>query len=206
MTSLELLSRDPETGACRWKLHVPPLEASILVQLPERLEELLRSPKENKRIIERLFPRSYEDPDEERENRRLLGESLFDARKAMLADVRTLLDDGKVDGDALELELDGEHVDLWLRFLNDARLVVATDLGIEKNVGADKVDWSHPRAPQYALLEYLGAVEALVLDAMAHADGHDNRFGYGDEVDDDDLSFDDPCDGDEDDDSVDDDA
>lgn len=186
MTSLELLSRDPKTGACRWKLHVPPLEASILVQLPERLEELLRSPDANRRIIERLFPRSYEDPDEERENRRLLGESLFDARREMLSDVRDLLDGGKSDGDALDIELDAEHVDLWLRFLNDARLVVATDLGIERNVGSAKVDWSHPRAPQYALLEYLGAVEALILDALAHADGHDNRFGYDGRDDDDD--------------------
>ncbi len=206
MTSLKLVSRDDETGACHWRLHVPPLEASILDQLPQRLEDLLRSPQENRRIIDRLFPRSYEDPEEERENRRLLGESLFDARKVMLGEVRAMLAAAKREGEALDLDLDGPHVDLWLRFLNDARLVVATDLGIEKNIGSSKVDWSHPRAPQYALLEYLGAVEALILDAMAHADGFDDRFECDlddDDIDDDDDDIDD-VDGIENDDSFDD--
>lgn len=170
MTRIELLQRDPKTGCCRWRIRVPALEASILLGLPDRLEHLLTCPDQNRAIIDRLFPKSYEDAKQEVEHRRLLGESLFESRREMVDQVRRLLTGGTEPDGGLVLEMGPAEVDLWLRFVNDARLVLATELGIEQNLSQSGFDWGDPEAPKYALLEYLGAVEALVLDAMQHAE------------------------------------
>ena len=54
--------------------------------------------------------------------------------------------------------------------MNDVRLVIATDLGIRENIGDDDVvDPGNPDAPKYALLEYLGGVEAILVEAVSRA-------------------------------------
>ena len=57
-------------AACRWTLHLPKLEASVVDALPDKLEQLLGDPDNNRSVIDRLFPPSYTDPEEQRANRR----------------------------------------------------------------------------------------------------------------------------------------
>jgi hypothetical protein len=150
----------------RWSLELPAVEAAVLLSLPDRLEAVLADPDGNRRIVDRLFPASYSDADEERENRRLLGGSLLDARREMLADVRGALAGGRRRRRGLVLELAPGGIDLLLRFINDIRLLLATDLGIEQNLGELTIDPGHPEAPKYTLLVYLGGLEGLLVDAV----------------------------------------
>jgi len=170
MTRLRYEGKDARTGEDRWTLHFVELEANILSSLPAQLEALLTNPESNQRVVDRLFPASYEDPEEEALNRKLLGDSLMAERREMIAAITEQLEGAKTTDDGTELALDRASVDLWLRFMNDVRLVIATDLDIRENIGDDDVvDPGNPDAPKYALLEYLGGVEAILVEAVSRA-------------------------------------
>lgn len=155
-----------EGRARRWILHLPPLEAKLVAGLPEQLSDLLNTPGGNRRVIDRLFPPTYADAREEAEHRQLLGDSLLEARRELLAAVRAQLASAARDRSGTKLEFDEAGLDLWLRFLNDIRLVLATDLGIEKNLSETKVPRGHPDAARHSLLVYLTGLEAALVDSL----------------------------------------
>jgi len=159
--------------AGRWILELPPLEASLVAKLPERLAAVLRDPDGNRRIVDRLFPASYSDPAEQREHRRLLGSSLLQDRQQMLADVRAALAAASRGSQGLQLMLDASSLDLLLRFVNDVRLLLATELGIDRNLDQIQVAPTDSDAPKYTLLVYLGGLEALLVDAVSGGEGGD---------------------------------
>ena len=156
-----------DDGHDRWTLELAEVEANIISSLPDQLEALLTHPDSNRRVIDRLFPVSYDDPEEESLNRQLLGQSLLDERKETLRLVREALADATRGDDGLAMTLDRGTMDVWLRFLNDVRLVIATDLGVEENIDEDSApDPDHPDAPKYALMDYLGGMEAMLVEAL----------------------------------------
>lgn len=173
MTRLMSKGRDPDSGKRRWSLHLLEVEAAILRGLPEQLRALLANPDANRAVVDRLFPVSYADPGEERDNRRLLGQGLLEERKQLLELMEAELaraepedsPGGEPDkGDrGVVLELDGAQLDLWLRFVNDVRLVLATDLGVT----ADDPEPGDepPEDPKRALFEYLGGLESILVEA-----------------------------------------
>jgi hypothetical protein len=168
LTRLEALGPDPKTGCYRWLLRLGPGEAAVVRELPDRFERVLADPDCNRAVIERLFPSSYDDPEQEHEHRRLLGASLLEERRELLAAVRGRLaasGQGLVD---MKVELNEVDLDIWLRFVNDMRLILATDLGVEENMEAS-IDWTDPQADKYALLEYLGGLEMLFLEGLARS-------------------------------------
>ncbi|GJM20988.1 MAG: hypothetical protein DHS20C15_09030 [Planctomycetota bacterium] len=187
MTRLESKGKHPDTGQRLWKLHLLKVEAAILRGLPEQLRQLLANPDNNRPVVDRLFPVSYADPEEERENRRLLGQGLLEERQHLLdlmdaemlraepsesqTDSGDQADQGdqadKGDQAGVALELDAAQLDLWLRFVNDVRLVLATDLGMDSaDSGPDSTaDPQPPEDPKRALLEYLGGLESILVEA-----------------------------------------
>jgi Domain of unknown function (DUF2017) len=156
-------------GARRWTLQLPPLEARLIAGLPDKLQALLTNPGQNRRVVDRLFPPGYRDESEAAEHRHLLGETLLDARREMLTAVRALLAAGKASPQGLQLALDEPAVDALLRCVNDARLIIATDLDIRSNLGDVQVPPGHPDAARYSLLVYLGGLEQLLLEAVSEA-------------------------------------
>lgn len=148
-----------EGAARRFTLHLPPAEARVVAGLPRQLEELLAHPERNRRVIERLFPASYSDAAEQAEHRRLLGQSLLEARRELLADARRRLEGARRGPRGLDLTLDAAGLDGFLRFVNDVRLVLATDLGLDRNLSEVQVRPGDPDAPRWSLLVYLGALE-----------------------------------------------
>ena len=166
MTRLRSEAPDPTSGEPRWTLVLGGVEASVVRSLPERLERLLGDPSANAAIIGRLFPASYDDPHEERAARQLLGESLLAERRELLASVREGLGRGKVRNGGLSLPLGPADMDLWMRFVNDLRLMLATELGVEANLDAAPSSLAGPDGPRWALLEYLGGFQALLLTAL----------------------------------------
>jgi hypothetical protein len=165
MARIEALAPGPG-GTRRWTLHLPPAEAALLAALPEQLGKLLAHPDENRRIIDRLFPASYADAAQEREHRALLGASLLESRRELVAAVRGFLATGQRTARGLRLTLAEGSADLLLRFLNDMRLVLATELGVEENLGKLTVAPGDPDAPRYALLVYLGGLESILVEAL----------------------------------------
>lgn len=169
VTRLRHDGKDKVTGEDAWTLNFIEVESNILAGLPDQLEALLANPNANRRVVDRLFPTSYDDPEEEALNRKLLGDSLLAARQEMITEIRDQLSGGRATDEGLELRLDRASIDLWLRFMNDVRLIIATDLGIERNISDEdeEVDAASPEAPKYALLEYLGGVEAILVEAVS---------------------------------------
>ncbi len=167
MTRLRPDGTDAATGDPCWQLVLGRIEAQIVSDLPDRLESVLTDPDLNGAVIDRLFPACYTDEAEERENRQLLGDALLDQRREMLDEVRHALGAARCTDEGSEVRIPRRQLDVWMRFVNDARMILATDLGIVENMDAGGIEWTDPRAPQFALLEYLGGLEMLLLSALA---------------------------------------
>ena len=81
---------------------------------------------------------------------------------------KALLKGGARDDKGLHLDLDDLEMDLVLRFANDVRMVLATDLGIERNLDDEPpVPLDHADSAKWALMEYLGGLEAMLVDALS---------------------------------------
>ena len=168
MTRLERLQTAAGQASGRWRLHLLPLETSIIEGLPTQLAALLGDPASNRRVIERLFPPSARSRKDEAEDRAMLGSSLVDSRRELLDAFNVLLRGANRHEKGLHLDLDNLEMDLVLRFANDVRMVLATDLGIEKNLDDElPVPLGHADSAKWALLEYLGGLEALLIDALS---------------------------------------
>jgi hypothetical protein len=174
VSRLTATGRDPATGERTWELKLTRVEAAILRSLPGRLEQVLGDPNHNRAVIDRLFPQSYEDPEEERENRLLLGASLLAERREAMNLVRTRLEPT---AKRKPIRLGDGELDQWLRFINDARLWLAVDLGIEENLDDVTRDWESEAGKMFALLEYLGAFEMQLVTALRDADSDEHRAG-----------------------------
>lgn len=168
MTRLECITSHGASVRPRWMLHLLPIETTIIEGLPEQVEALLTDPASNRRVIDRLFPPSPDALDDEEVDRAMLGSCLLDSRKDLLAGFKSLVAGADRDQEGMHLELEAGGMDLVLRFANDVRMILATDLGVEQNLGEETVvPVGHPDAPKWALLEYLGGLEALLLEALS---------------------------------------
>ncbi len=168
MTRLERIGPPAGQAPGSWRLHLLPLETSIIEGLPSQLTALLGDPASNRRVIERLFPPSGQSREDEAADRAMLGSSLLDSRRELLTEFMALLKGASRDDKGLHLDLDNLEMDLVLRFANDVRMVLATDLGIERNLDDEPpVPSDHADAAKWALLEYLGGLEAMLVDALS---------------------------------------
>ncbi len=130
----------------RWILHLPPLEAKLVASLPDQLSELLNSPGGNPARDRpavpaglRRRPRGGRAPPAPRRRAARAAPVNCSPPCARCSPRR------RATGRGVRLEFDEAGLDLWLRFVNDIRLVLATDLGIEKNLSEVKVP---PRPPR----------------------------------------------------------
>ena len=140
-------------------------EASLLRSLPRRLKKLLESPDFADRIVQRLFPPAYSDPEKDAEHRRLLGNDLRAHKMRAVAIFEATIQRWRVHGHRVDVTIRAEEFEYWLGFINDMRLVLGADLGIEDEGWGTNFDPSHPRAEDFALLHYLSWLEEEVLHA-----------------------------------------
>lgn len=105
--------------------------------------------------LARLLPDAYRDDAEASSEYRRLTESALVSRK--IAAARTLRDDlgtGVV-------QLDEDSAQVWLRAINDLRLIIASRLGIEQDDDEGEGD-----EVMQDVYRWLGGVQASLLDAM----------------------------------------
>lgn len=130
-------------------------------------------------VLQRLLPDAYrDDSGEAAEFRRFTERSLTSAKVAnaetVLATLKDAgLDEASFDEDAedqepLEVELDAEAVQAWLRTLTDVRLSLAVRLGIESDEDAMLLHQSEDEAVRAMteLYDWLGYVQETLVTAL----------------------------------------
>ena len=130
-------------------------ERALLRSLPGQLRELLDT---DDPAISRLFPPAYsEDPDRESEYQRLMKDELLGRRLEALALLEETLD-ARV--------LAEEQLLVWMRVINDFRLVLGTMLDVGEDDDPTDIDTDDPQAPVRAAYWYLGGLLQAILEAL----------------------------------------
>ena len=142
-------------------------EAGLLRNLLDEMGTLLEVRIEADPVTHRLFPRAYEDPDQESAYRELVGDELIDDKQRAVRAARSALgDDGGV-----SLELEADDVATWLRLLTDLRLAIGTRLEVDEARMSSKVDAGDPDAPALSVLHWLGWLQESLIERAIPAGG-----------------------------------
>jgi len=132
-------------------------ERSLLAGLVAELRALLDGAPGDP-SLRRLFPPAYDDDDDERAYRDLMGGELLDGRRAALELITDTVDRDR---------LTAEEADTWLRALNDLRLVLGTRLDVQEDTFATEPDLSDPRGHALAVYAYLSWIQEQLISALS---------------------------------------
>ena len=138
-------------------------ETGILRELAKEMRLLLEAdiPQQDD-VLQRLFPRAYEEEDDQRNYEELIGNELRDVKREALRKVEEALGSSG----ALDTELPASDVDEWLRFLNDVRLAIGTRLDVDETKMEKEFDPNDPEAPALSVLHWLGWLQGTMLEAL----------------------------------------
>lgn len=127
-------------------------------------------------VLRRLLPDGYTDDEEGSADFRRFTERTLSSAKVQNAEVvmasltQAGLDLDEPDGspDQIEVELDDEQVQAWLRSLTDVRLSLAVRLGIESDEDAEAVSHSDDEATAAMadIYDWLGFVQESLVMAL----------------------------------------
>ena len=148
-------------------LTIEPVEAQVLLELPARLRGLLESPDFTNRVVRRLFPPTHTDPRLEAEHRRLLGDDLIHRKLEALSVFEKSLERRKMGRAHVEVTIEENQFDFWLAFVNDMRILIATELDIVDDSWERGFDPDDPRASELALLHYLTWLEGVLIEVAS---------------------------------------
>lgn len=147
-------------------------EADLIEGLPEQLLALYEGERTDP-ARQRLFPRAYLDPTEEEAETQweeLVHPDLLAGRLAALERLRGSLAGAEpARRDRIVVHIQPDDVNAWLSVLNDARLALASRLGVSEDTDLMELDPSDPESAgkaAYAWLTYLQGelVETLLGD------------------------------------------
>ncbi|HZA20358.1 MAG TPA: DUF2017 family protein [Actinomycetota bacterium] len=138
-------------------------EAELLRELCKEMRTLLEAdiPRVDP-VVARLFPDAYEEEDDTRAYRELVGDDL---RMHKLGALRRV-EEGLGGGGATDLVLEGPAVDSWLTFLTDARLAIGTRLDVTEETMDTEREEDDPDAPAYSVLHYLGWLQEITIRGL----------------------------------------
>jgi hypothetical protein len=143
------------------RLNLEPIEAQILSQLLDELDELVDTMSPEDESTQRLFPSGHRDDDEAAQQFRELTESgLRELRRVRYGVIRAAL---PLEGGTVEITEDDRTS--WLTTLNDLRLALGTRLGVSED--EPELDPAGEQAPAWSLYYWLtGLQDSLVRAAM----------------------------------------
>jgi len=130
---------EPNSDGKGITLHLNSMERHILLELPYRLETFLHLPDHATNVANRLFPRTYSEDEVEADYRKYAVEEIQNKKLADLQHARedlSALSHGATEEDSFseqELVLCDAGIARWIGFLNDMRLMLGTELGIEED-------------------------------------------------------------------------
>jgi hypothetical protein len=132
-------------------------DRSLLAGLVDELRALLDGAPGDP-SLRRLFPPAYDEEDDERAYRELMGGELLDGRRAALELVAETVDRDR---------LSAEEAETWLRALNDLRLVLGTRLDVQEDTFAEELRPDDLRAPALAVYAYLSWIQEQLVEALS---------------------------------------
>jgi hypothetical protein len=121
-------------------------------------------------IRDRLFPRAYVDPTEDRAEtdfQSVVHEDLVRAKSDAVAALLVKLGEPTGRRDRLTLELDRAGVEQWVGALNDVRLTIGVVLGVTEDDGDDDdLAPDDPRAAGMATYHWLTWVQGTLVEVL----------------------------------------
>jgi len=149
--------RIKRTRSGQFELKLSADEREVLRGLPTQMRDALQLGK-NDPAVARLNPQACLDDEEvDAEFHRLMDEDLNDGRLAALAVFDNTVDSAR---------LDEEEAMAWLRAVNDVRLLLGTRLDVSEDPAQRKVSPDDPRAPGFALYDYLSLLTQELVEAL----------------------------------------
>jgi hypothetical protein len=149
-------SRMQRTKSGEIRLRLPEEEQVLLREIAASTRELLVDGDDP--ALRRLFPPAYDDPDLDEEYRELTRRQLAAGREQALDHLEATVDrDVLLPNDA----------DLWLRALNDVRLVLGTRLDVTEDLDWNGLSPQDPRAPELALYAYVSWIQEQLVEASS---------------------------------------
>lgn len=119
-------------------------------------------------VMARLYPDAYADPADAAEFRRLASGDIAFARMQsmtrMVVDLESAMPT-EADSDVVQLEVDAEGADAWLRALGEVRLVLHVRTGQDKAELPDDVT-DDDIAQLRDVIEWVGFVQGTLLQAL----------------------------------------
>ncbi len=118
-------------------------------------------------VRDRLFPRAYVDPTEDRAERdfqSVVHEDLVRAKAHAIEALVQGLDTGRDRRGRLDVALSDKDVELWVGALNDVRLALGVTLGVTEDrdeVGADDL-----QASGFGLYDWLTYLQGTLVDVL----------------------------------------
>jgi hypothetical protein len=140
----------------RYRLRIDDTARTVLQDLARQLTPAIAS---HDPMTKRLFPPAYPDPqfaDVEREYRGLVETALVTHHQRAL---ETLASTAQADS------LSEEEVHDWLSAVESMRLVLGTRLDVTEDISPPES--GDPMAAEYALYEYLGGLQYLLIETLA---------------------------------------
>jgi len=149
---LRFLKPVRRTRAGTFQVNLSQDQREVLGALPGQLRALFANPDDP--LLRRLFPPAYTDDDAASEEyRRLMTEDLVERHQAALDILERTAD---------ATELNEEEMTAWMGALNQLRLVLGTTLDVSEDD-----DPTAASSPQHHLYYFLGALQEVVIEALA---------------------------------------
>ena len=118
-------------------------------------------------VRDRLFPRAYVDPTEDRAERdfqSVVHEDLVRAKAHAIESLVQGLDTGRDRRGRLDVALSEKGVEQWVGALNDVRLALGVTLGVTED--RDEVDDDDPQASGFGLYHWLTYLQSTLIDIL----------------------------------------
>jgi hypothetical protein len=151
------------TGSQNIRLRVEEAEVLLLRGLLDEMRALLKGDDRTDPVLDRLFPAAFEEPEEAAAYRDLTETELRNAKLAAIETVRSSLDG---EGN-LEIMLDPDDAEEWLRLLNDIRLAIGARIDVTEEKMSAEPDPADPNSPALHILHWLGWVQESMLDKLS---------------------------------------
>lgn len=152
-----------------------------IAALPDRIRELLESMDPDSRAIQRLFPSASSDEDVNREFQELAAQDIRERKLENLKIFEDTLSSArreKIVG-MVFVKITAEEFEYWIGFLNDMRLLLGTELGIDNDAWDAQQSFAETGDERIVTYVYLSYLQEQLLDT--HMDMGDAFWtGLGD--------------------------
>ena len=149
--------RIKRTRSGQYEVRLSAEERDVLRGLPAQMRDALALGKDDPAVA-RLNPSAcLDDTEVDAEYHQMMDDDLDAGRLEALASFEKTVDNTR---------LDEEEAQAWMRAINDTRLVLGTRLDVREDPAERRVSPDDPRAPGFALYDYLSLLTQELVEAL----------------------------------------